>query len=63
MKEDIATFEARNISTEIRQSVEELLNRNKASFDPKVRSSELILDLFCLYSYSLRRYNGVSCGT
>ncbi|KAJ7995299.1 hypothetical protein DPEC_G00243100 [Dallia pectoralis] len=35
VKEDIATFEARNISHEIRQSVEELLTRNKASFDPK----------------------------
>ncbi|XP_028975291.2 cytoplasmic dynein 2 heavy chain 1 isoform X3 [Esox lucius] len=35
VKEDIATFEARNISHEIRQSVEELLTRNKTSFDPK----------------------------
>uniref|UniRef100_A0A4W5MUV0 Dynein heavy chain coiled coil stalk domain-containing protein n=1 Tax=Hucho hucho TaxID=62062 RepID=A0A4W5MUV0_9TELE len=35
VREDIATFEARNISHEIRQSVEELLTRNKASFDPK----------------------------
>ncbi|KAG7479772.1 hypothetical protein JOB18_034928 [Solea senegalensis] len=35
VREDIATFEARNINPEIRQSVEELLNRNKASFDPK----------------------------
>ncbi|MBN3304013.1 DYHC2 protein, partial [Amia calva] len=35
VKEDIATFEARNISHEIRQSVEELLQRNRASFDPK----------------------------
>ncbi|XP_028817493.1 cytoplasmic dynein 2 heavy chain 1 isoform X3 [Denticeps clupeoides] len=35
VKEDIATFEVRNITHEIRQSVEELLNRNKASFDPK----------------------------
>lgn len=36
VREDIATFEVRNITPEIRQSVEELLNRNKASFDPKV---------------------------
>ena len=36
VREDIATFEARSISSEIRQSVEELLNTNKASFDPKV---------------------------
>ncbi|XP_028320044.1 cytoplasmic dynein 2 heavy chain 1 isoform X2 [Gouania willdenowi] len=35
VREDIATFEARNITPEIRLSVEELLNRNKASFDPK----------------------------
>ncbi|XP_036005544.1 cytoplasmic dynein 2 heavy chain 1 isoform X1 [Fundulus heteroclitus] len=35
VREDIATFDARNITPEIRQSVEELLNRNKASFDPK----------------------------
>ncbi|XP_041920571.1 cytoplasmic dynein 2 heavy chain 1 [Alosa sapidissima] len=35
VREDIATFEARNITHEIRQSVEELLHRNKASFDPK----------------------------
>uniref|UniRef100_A0AAV2J329 Cytoplasmic dynein 2 heavy chain 1 n=1 Tax=Knipowitschia caucasica TaxID=637954 RepID=A0AAV2J329_KNICA len=35
VKEDIATFEARNITPEIRQSVEELLKRNYASFDPK----------------------------
>uniref|UniRef100_A0A8C9YPH8 Cytoplasmic dynein 2 heavy chain 1 n=1 Tax=Sander lucioperca TaxID=283035 RepID=A0A8C9YPH8_SANLU len=35
VREDIATFEVRNITPEIRQSVEELLNRNKASFDPK----------------------------
>lgn len=36
VREDIATLEARNITPEIRQSVEELLSRNKASFDPKV---------------------------
>ncbi|MEQ2260911.1 Cytoplasmic dynein 2 heavy chain 1, partial [Xenotaenia resolanae] len=35
VREEIATFDARNITPEIRQSVEELLNRNKASFDPK----------------------------
>ncbi|KAM4627347.1 cytoplasmic dynein 2 heavy chain 1 [Polymixia lowei] len=35
VREDIATFEVRNITHEIRQSVEELLHRNKASFDPK----------------------------
>ncbi|KAK2847119.1 hypothetical protein Q5P01_010118 [Channa striata] len=35
VREDIATFEARNITPEIRHSVEELLSRNKTSFDPK----------------------------
>ncbi|KAI1893942.1 hypothetical protein AGOR_G00128840 [Albula goreensis] len=35
VREDIVTFEARNITHEIRQSVEELLHRNRASFDPK----------------------------
>ncbi|KAJ8280434.1 hypothetical protein GJAV_G00054510 [Gymnothorax javanicus] len=35
VREDIATFEARNITHEIRESVEELLHRNHASFDPK----------------------------
>ncbi|XP_026115691.1 cytoplasmic dynein 2 heavy chain 1-like [Carassius auratus] len=35
VREDIATFDVRSISHEIRQSVEELLHRNKASFDPK----------------------------
>ncbi|XP_022103094.1 cytoplasmic dynein 2 heavy chain 1-like isoform X1 [Acanthaster planci] len=34
IKEDIANFNARNISAEIRAGVEELLDRNSASFDP-----------------------------
>lgn len=36
VKEDIATFDARNIPKEIRESVEELLSKNRTSFDPKV---------------------------
>lgn len=36
MREDIATFDARNIPKEIRESVEELLHKNKGSFDSKV---------------------------
>lgn len=54
MREDIATFEARNITPEIRQSVEELLNRNKASFDPKVscthrqNKNEIYVNIFTL---------------
>ncbi|NXC70641.1 DYHC2 protein, partial [Anhinga anhinga] len=35
VREDIATFDARNIPKEIRESVEELLSRNRTSFDPK----------------------------
>uniref|UniRef100_A0A8D0H431 Cytoplasmic dynein 2 heavy chain 1 n=1 Tax=Sphenodon punctatus TaxID=8508 RepID=A0A8D0H431_SPHPU len=35
VREDISTFDARNVPKEIRESVEELLSRNKASFDPK----------------------------
>ncbi|XP_009895076.2 cytoplasmic dynein 2 heavy chain 1 [Dryobates pubescens] len=35
VREDIATFDARNIPKEIRESVEELLSKNRASFDPK----------------------------
>ncbi|KAF7250799.1 Cytoplasmic dynein 2 heavy chain 1 [Varanus komodoensis] len=35
VREDIATFDARNIPKEIRENVEELLAKNKASFDPK----------------------------
>lgn len=41
VREDIVTFDVRNITHEIRQSVEELLHRNKASFDPKVRHTHL----------------------
>ncbi|XP_038236236.1 cytoplasmic dynein 2 heavy chain 1 isoform X1 [Dermochelys coriacea] len=35
VREDIATFDAHNIPKEIRESVEELLSKNKASFDSK----------------------------
>ncbi|KAI0210443.1 Cytoplasmic dynein 2 heavy chain 1 [Lamellibrachia satsuma] len=35
VKEEIQTFDARKVSPDIRQSVEELLRRNKDSFDPK----------------------------
>lgn len=36
VKEDIQTFDARKISPEIRESVQELLQKNKRSFDPKI---------------------------
>uniref|UniRef100_A0A8C5PP60 Cytoplasmic dynein 2 heavy chain 1 n=1 Tax=Leptobrachium leishanense TaxID=445787 RepID=A0A8C5PP60_9ANUR len=35
VREDIVTFDVRNITNEIRISVEELLERNSSSFDPK----------------------------
>ncbi|KAF1521633.1 Cytoplasmic dynein 2 heavy chain 1, partial [Eudyptes sclateri] len=35
VREDIATFDARSIPKEIRESVEELLSKNRTSFDPK----------------------------
>ncbi|XP_072706738.1 cytoplasmic dynein 2 heavy chain 1 isoform X3 [Ciconia boyciana] len=35
VREDIATFDARNIPKEIRENVEELLSKNRTSFDPK----------------------------
>ena len=36
MKEEIQTYDARKISPDIRESVEELLKKNRDSFDPKV---------------------------
>ena len=36
VKEEIQTFDAHKITPEIRKSVEELLKKNGASFDPKV---------------------------
>ncbi|XP_068037518.1 cytoplasmic dynein 2 heavy chain 1 isoform X5 [Anomalospiza imberbis] len=35
VREDIGSFDARNIPKEIRESVEDLLSKNRASFDPK----------------------------
>ncbi|KAJ8297986.1 LOW QUALITY PROTEIN: hypothetical protein KUTeg_024517 [Tegillarca granosa] len=35
VKEEIQTFDARKITPEVRRSVEELLSKSKASFDPK----------------------------
>ncbi|NXI65822.1 DYHC2 protein, partial [Anseranas semipalmata] len=35
VREDIVTFDARNITKEIRENVEELLSKNRTSFDPK----------------------------
>lgn len=48
MREDIATFDARNIPKEIRESVEELLFKNKGSFDPKV-----IFNSYAINSFSM----------
>ena len=36
VKEEIMSFNARKISPEIRDSVQELLDKNKKSFDPAV---------------------------
>ena len=38
MKDEICSFDARKITPEIRASVEELLEKNANSFDPKVSS-------------------------
>lgn len=38
VREEIAIFDAWNISKEIRESVEGLLQKNSGSFDPKVLS-------------------------
>ena len=43
VKEEIQTFDARKISPEIRKSVEELLKKNKASFEPKVLEIDISL--------------------
>lgn len=42
VKEEILAFDARNISPEIRESVEKLLKKNAESFDSKVNSFLLI---------------------
>ena len=36
VKEEIQTFDSRKINPDIRKAVEELLTKNKDSFDPKV---------------------------
>ena len=36
VKEEIQTFDARKISPETRKTVEDLLRKNRDSFDPKV---------------------------
>jgi dynein heavy chain 2 len=36
VKDEIQTFDARNISPEIRKSVEELLRKNGSSFEARV---------------------------
>ena len=42
VKEEIMSFNARKISPEIRDSVQELLDKNKKSFDPAVSLYVLI---------------------
>ena len=38
VKDEICSFDARKITPDIRASVEELLQKNANSFDPKVRA-------------------------
>ena len=46
MKDEICSFDARKITPEIRASVEELLEKNANSFDPKVSSYPSFLLIF-----------------
>lgn len=39
VKDEICSFDARKITPDIRASVEELLEKNANSFDPKVREN------------------------
>ena len=39
VKDEICSFDARKITPDIRASVEELLEKNANSFDPKVRKN------------------------
>ena len=48
VKEEIMSFNARKISPEIRDSVQELLDKNKKSFDPAVRLAYVFI-ISCLY--------------
>ena len=43
IKDEICNFNARRITPEMREGVEELLKKNKASFDPKVCEGKLVL--------------------
>ena len=43
VKEEIMSFNARKISPEIRDSVQELLEKNKKSFDPAVSLTSHLL--------------------
>ena len=45
IKDEICNFDARRITPEMREGVEELLKKNKASFDPKVCGEKIVLYL------------------
>ena len=45
VKDEICSFDARKITPDIRASVEELLEKNANSFDPKVRKNILYCEI------------------
>ena len=49
IKDEICNFDARRITPEMRASVEELLTKNKASFDPKVPVLLCLLQCFSVH--------------
>ena len=55
MKDEICSFDARKITPEIRASVEELLEKNANSFDPKVSSYPCFLVDF--YTEKIKKKN------
>ena len=55
MKDEICSFDARKITPEIRASVEELLEKNANSFDPKVSSYPSFLVDF--YTEKIKKQN------
>jgi len=46
VKEEIQTFDARKITPETRKTVEDLLRKNRESFDPKVSIETTKCDIF-----------------
>ncbi|XP_041357041.1 cytoplasmic dynein 2 heavy chain 1-like isoform X2 [Gigantopelta aegis] len=60
VKEEIQTFDARKISPEIRKSVEELLKKNKASFEPKnARRASVVAEPLAIWVNANVKYSYV----